>query len=447
MSSSRATAASSSARATLRFVSFNAFALTGGCGPSPNDAELDAFLRVATPAKSRSDFCVRIIRDGRDRTRSPSARAHGHKLILVLAAHAAACACPAEGSAFYQSGFRNTYLPWVQQIVTRFKDDPVIGMWEPINTPVVDQLTLRNFFDVVGGEIHRIDPNHLVESGTHGPWAYEGDAMRLRFHPRQRGIDVASFRDYDTTHTEPPNLAPSLDALAGLGKPLILGEAGMYASINGDPANLFNMMPCLSWTARKDRLESWLAAGFSTELAGVEIWNWTPAEQTTDSGANTTLRRTIRSSSSCTTFRFRESIANGGSLRWRGRIANPGHGPRSSSASARAPRAVGPTRAHSGGSAICIAASCGIAQGRRSLLPVLRRHPPSSSSGPECRDGPAPASDASATASSTTGVYALRLTLLPPTVAVTARSASMAAIVPPRIWRMKPQLALKVASG
>jgi hypothetical protein len=147
----------------------------------------------------------------------------------------------------------------------------------------VDQLTLRNFFDVVGGEIHKIDPNHLVESGTHGPWAYEG-ADGYAFIHASAGIDVASFRDYDTTHTEPPNLAPSQDALAKMGKPLILGEAGMYASINGDPANLFNMMPCLSWSDRKDRLQSWLVAGFSTELAGVDIWNWSPVKQTADSG-------------------------------------------------------------------------------------------------------------------------------------------------------------------
>ena len=133
---------------------------------------------------------------------------------------------------------------------------------------------------MVGGELHRLAPNHLVESGTHGPWAYQADDGYAFIHA-STGIDVASFRDYDTTHSEPPNLAPSLAALAGVDKPVILGEAGMFASATGDTGQALNEMPCISWSARGDRFKTWLEAGFATELAGVDIWNWLPVDHTT----------------------------------------------------------------------------------------------------------------------------------------------------------------------
>ena len=265
-----------------RFVGLNAFTLTG-CGFADqllDDAQLDVFFASLRPHSLVRTFAyASMALPAIDRVVA-AARAHGHMLILSLAGHDAGCQEPAKDQAFYQTGFRDTYLPWVQQIVARFKDDPAVGMWEPISAPVnIDKLTLRTFFDVVGGEIHRIDSNHLVESGTHGPWAYDADGGYAFIH-ESAGIDVASFRDYDTTHPEPPNLAPSLSALATVGKPLILVEAGMFASIPGDPTKLdSSMMPCISWPQRRDRFAAWLGVAFSTDLAGVGVWNWTPDEK------------------------------------------------------------------------------------------------------------------------------------------------------------------------
>jgi hypothetical protein len=77
--------------------------------------------------------------------------------------------------------------------------------------------------------------------------------------------------------------------MASVNKPIILGEAGMFASANGDAGQSLNKMPCVSWSARSDRFKGWLEAGFSTALAGIDIWNWLPV----DRASRTTCEYTI----------------------------------------------------------------------------------------------------------------------------------------------------------
>jgi len=282
-----------------RFVSFNAFALTGCGNPGevPSDAQLDDFFAALRPHSLVRTFAFDVpVITGIERVVA-AAKAHGHLLILVLGTPTNDCGGTAKGLAFYQSGFRELYLPYVEKIVGRFKDDPAVGMWEPLDSPfngdsdpnvvATFRLALRNFYDSVGGEIHRIDTNHLVESGTRGPWAYQADDG-YAFINASAGIDVASFQDFDTTQTEPPNLAPSLAELVGVGKPLIINEAGMFASIDGDPSQKLGEMPCISWTARRDHFKSWLDTAFATDLAGVDIWNWIPRDLTSQDGCSYT---------------------------------------------------------------------------------------------------------------------------------------------------------------
>ena len=84
-----------------------------------------------------------------------------------------------------------SYWSYMSDLVNRYKNSPALGMWEPIseaeasscptryqpdscsgNQTCPDEATaaadLTSFFNVVGGEIHSLDPTHLVEEGLLG---------------------------------------------------------------------------------------------------------------------------------------------------------------------------------------------------------------------------------------------------------------------------------------
>jgi len=187
--------------------------------------------------------------------------------------------CSDDGSrkdeAWYAGGFRTDYLPWVRELTRRYAAEPAVGMWELVSSPTeVQPATLRAFYDEVGGVVHELAPNHLVSSGTHGVWAV-GEVEGYQLIHESPGIDVAGFRDYDQNMGLPPNLESALFALGG-SKPLILGEAGVYASPQGDAAQVLNDRVCISWDARRDVLQSWIEASRSTPLAGIHVWNYLP---------------------------------------------------------------------------------------------------------------------------------------------------------------------------
>lgn len=265
----------------FRFLGFNAFSLTG-CGTStevPSDQELDDFFASLRPRSVVRTYAFAAYGVASVERAVSVAKKYGHFLNLVLTDGNGTCgdAGITKVSTWYETDFRNEYLPWVSTVVARFKDDPTVGMWEIVSMPTgVDALTLRTFYDVVGGEIHRIDPNHLVESGTHGPWAYGGESNYALIH-ESAGIDVAGFHDFDNQSAAPPNLAPSLDAVSALSKPVVIDELGMYGSSNGDPNQELDSMICISWSARRDVFERQLSAAFATSLAGVDVWNWLPS--------------------------------------------------------------------------------------------------------------------------------------------------------------------------
>jgi hypothetical protein len=273
-----------------RFLSFNAFSLTG-CGLEgevPDDAALAGFFSSLRPRSLVRTYALEAFGlEGVERVVG-AARSHGHLLTLVLANDDGACndGDTKKTSDWYESGFRDGYLAWVQTIVARFAGEPAVGMWEPMKGATdVDALTLRTFYDVVGLEIRRLDENHLIESGTHGPWAYGGDEGYALVHA-SAGIDVATSHDYDTGADAPPNLEPARRAIAAVGKPLVIAELGMLASPGGDPDQRVGAMVCLSHAARRDALSRQFASAFAVPVSGINVWNWMPIRQ---DGCNMTI--------------------------------------------------------------------------------------------------------------------------------------------------------------
>jgi hypothetical protein len=262
-----------------RFVSLNAFTLTGCGNPEElfDEPALGAFFSSLRPQSLVRTYAFRTVPgEGIDATIRAAVRA-GQLLNLVLTDANGSCGDSGvrKDEAWYAEGFRTDYLPWVREIASRYADQPAIGMWELISSPIdVQPATLRAFYDEVGGVVHDLAPNHLVSSGTHGVWAVGGVAGYQLIH-ESPGIDVAGFRDYDQNLGAPPNLEAALLALAG-SKPLILGEAGVYASPQGDAAQVLNGRTCVSWDERRNVMASWIEASRATSLAGIHVWNYLP---------------------------------------------------------------------------------------------------------------------------------------------------------------------------
>lgn len=126
-----------------------------------------------------------------------TARKYDLKIMPVLADGANGCGDTGHDDGWSADGYRGTYLNWLRTVVTHFKDEPVIGMWELVNEPIDGNLDdLRRFFDTAGGAIHAIDPHHLVGSGTQPPWAYH-DISGYQYLGGSPGNDVLSMHEYD----------------------------------------------------------------------------------------------------------------------------------------------------------------------------------------------------------------------------------------------------------
>jgi mannan endo-1,4-beta-mannosidase len=267
-----------------RFLSFNASSLNGcGIGDEvPGDAELDAFFASLRPRSLVRTYGVEASGIPAIERAVAAAKARGHLLILILGDDGGECGDGGtkKTNEWYASGFRQSYLPWVQTVVARFADEPAVGMWEPMKAAnEVDTLTLRTFYDVVGGEIRRLDPNHLVVSGTHGPWAYGGEDGYAQIHA-SAGIDVGSSHDFDNRPDTPPNLESALRAIAVVSKPLVIVELGMLASSTGDPSQQLGALTCTSWQDRREDFRRQFESSFATPLAGITVWNWLPVTGT-----------------------------------------------------------------------------------------------------------------------------------------------------------------------
>jgi mannan endo-1,4-beta-mannosidase len=246
-----------------------------GCG-----AEIDALGAFFNSLSANSvvrfwafqDFTRSRITGARDWTpldRVVHAAESAHeRLIFVLADQWSNC--PGErykDAAFYEGGYRSAtptgelepYWSWVRDVVSRYKDSPAVGMWEPMNEAQGDCIsfgaqTLESFFDAVGGLIKSIDPRHLVESGLLGTGqcgVTGGDYITAQETPN---IDVVSYHDYGDPASVPAPLAVRLQQAQELDKPLIVGEVGFLTN-------------CSEMHAKQ-------AAQAAAGVAGFLPWNW-----------------------------------------------------------------------------------------------------------------------------------------------------------------------------
>jgi hypothetical protein len=186
-----------------------------------------------------------------------------------------------------------SYWNYLQQIVNRYKGSPALGMWEPISEAnaatcpfsvetdgtggctcpdeSVAAQSLRHFFDVVGGEIHALDPIHLVESGLQGGGMCGTQGSDYGYVSASPGIDVMSYHDYYGA-AEPLGGPPGngiqtlLQEAAALGKPIIGGEVGLMAGSGA----------CMSDSVRARDAVTLARTQIAAGSSGLLWWDWMP---------------------------------------------------------------------------------------------------------------------------------------------------------------------------
>jgi hypothetical protein len=209
------------------------------------------------------------------------AKAHGVKVIATLGNQWGSC----EGSVYltdswYAGGYKTQviagdsvpYRQFVQEIVSRYKNDPTIAMWQLINEAEIKSSStsscastsdLYNFAADVSGLIKSIDPNHLVNLGQMGGGQCGAQGGDYKLVNSIASLDVCEFHDYshDTTAL-PTNLADDIAACNSLNKPLFVGEAGIQ-SVTG--------------TARANLFDAKCTAQFNAGVRGFLVWSWNSA--------------------------------------------------------------------------------------------------------------------------------------------------------------------------
>jgi endo-1,4-beta-mannosidase len=218
------------------------------------------------------------------------AKAHGVRVVVTLANQWGSCESPTsvyKTDAWYTGGYKtdilagNTvaYRQWVQEVVSRYKDDPTIAMWQLMNeaeiktssssscAPTAD---LYNWATDVSGLIKSIDPNHLVSLGTMGAGQCGSQGADYQKINSISTIDVCEYHDYGhETQALPANLVSDIAACKALGKPIFVGESGIKAtSVGGTLAS------------RAAAYEAKLTAMLNAGVGGFLVWSWNNAAPT-----------------------------------------------------------------------------------------------------------------------------------------------------------------------
>ena len=313
--------------AATHFVGVNAYeaatdwGTNAGCGGMLTDAQMDGLFASLPP-----NSLVRIIafqatmatdvNTGQlnwaplDRVFA-SAAAHDQKLIPVMSGQGSGC----DGGhwqdiPWYDGGFTQTinspsetdgrgltplsYWSYIQALVNRYKNSSALGMWEPMGEAEASSCApqyeptncsghqtcpneaaaataLRYFYDTVGGEIHSLDPNHLVESGLLGGGQCGTQGPDYAYVSASPGIDVLSYHDYYGTAAmggdQWNGLAVRFAQSAGLNKPIVGGEVGINAA---------DAPGCTSLSNRNSAMEAKANAQFAAGSSALLLWDWVP---------------------------------------------------------------------------------------------------------------------------------------------------------------------------
>lgn len=220
-----------------------------------------------------------------------TAKVKGLRVIPVLTDQWGACEGPIgageryKSRTWYESGYRQPghggaipYREWVAEVVSRYRDEPTVALWSLVNEAEAAEArsgacrpsahdALKAFTDDVAAVVKAADPDHLLALGTIGSGQCGSAGSQFpRLHSSPL-IDICEYHDYDEPEAPMPGdrrngLATRLDECAALGKPLLVGEAGIDPDAVGGRQRRAELF--------RKKLDAQLAAG----VAGFLAWGW-----------------------------------------------------------------------------------------------------------------------------------------------------------------------------
>ena len=203
----------------------------------------------------------------------------------------------ADGGTWFAEGYkqpygtaRRSYRDYVQVMAQHYRDNPTIVAWTMVNeaeTPArdtADRPVLAAFAADVAAVIHAADPRHLVTLGTQGNGAPGASGKDFAAVYGQDGLDLTEVHDWNRYGSDTEAMPGSKDgslpredsaqcratdakiacsfAIAQqLGKPIVVGEAGVEATDAAGRAR------------RADLLGAKMKAAFAANASGYLVWH------------------------------------------------------------------------------------------------------------------------------------------------------------------------------
>jgi hypothetical protein len=225
------------------FLGYNSFTWSGDCGDDDERMSPEQVEEWFASMRHDGHGAVRLFFfDGWDLDRLDAAveSAQRHDLYLMITLDDGIGGCgesDKDDAWFADQAERDTFRGHMTSLLERYRGVGTIAWFEYFNEPDTDVEQLRPFYDEMGAVADGVDPGRLFASGTIAPYD-GGPASFLRVH-ESSGVDVASMHEYDEGEVE-SNHGPEVREGAA-GKPVIVGEFGLYASADGvDCARAFD---------------------------------------------------------------------------------------------------------------------------------------------------------------------------------------------------------------
>jgi len=211
------------------------------------------------------------------------ARRHGLRLILTLENQWADCTRGGYKYAdWYRSGYlspyggyRLSFVDYVRQIVGRYRDEPVILMWQVMNEAesasrwgLEDAAALLAFAGDVTALIKSLDRRHPLSFGTSGVDPPGSGGVTYSTLAGLPAVDVVEAHDYGSERESwPADIRDALAAAGSAGKPFFIGEVGIQS-------------PPLSRAERAELIMNKLEAAWNADVDGVLVWSYRAGDGT-----------------------------------------------------------------------------------------------------------------------------------------------------------------------
>lgn len=255
---------------------YNSFVWSGNCGD--DEERMSAEDVEAWFASMRHDGhgAVRLFFfDGWDIDRLDAAveSAKRHDIYLTITLDDAIAGCGETEKTeewFADQSERDTFRAHMTSLLERYRGETTIAWFEYLNEPDFADGQLRTFYDEMGAAADEVDPDRLFATGTIAPYE-AGEDAGFRSLNESPGVDIASLHEYDEGEVE-SNHGPDTRTNAA-GKPVIVGEFGLYASESGDECEY-------DFAGRAEQAAAKVEAYTTIEgYVGAMMWAWQPGAE------------------------------------------------------------------------------------------------------------------------------------------------------------------------